>query len=275
MRVEMRERVVRHGCTGRYAKVRGMHDLLSNGPRWYVISLRPRGQHQRLRDVAKRAGHGFIALSPLRIAMRDGDETRAALRAALDADVVLFTSPNAVAAAKAAMPLSTTATVVAIGDGTARALKRAGIDDVLRPSRMDSEGMLALPLYDRVDGRRVGLVTAPGGRDRLAPALQSRGATVSRADVYQREPCGLPRAGLRALRGAGGRLAIALSSGEALDRAVSQLEPADLARLRGARVLAASDRLVDHARRLGFADVVRAEGPRPAQLVAALNRPPG
>jgi uroporphyrinogen-III synthase len=268
----MRERVVRHGRTGRYAKVRDMHDLLSNGPRWYVISLRPRGQHQRLRDVARRAGHGFIALSPVRISMRDDATARDALRAALDADVVLFTSPNAVAAAKATIPLSMRGATVAIGDGTARALRRAGVDTVLRPARMDSEGVLALPVFDAVAGRRIGLVTAPGGRDRLAPTLQARGAQVVRADVYAREPCGLPRAGLRALRGASGRLAIALSSGEALDRAVSQLEPADLARLRGARVLAASDRLVDHARRLGFDDVVRADGPRPAQLVAALNR---
>jgi uroporphyrinogen-III synthase len=267
--------VVRHGCTGRYAKLRAMHDLLSNGPRWYVISLRPRGQHQRLRDVSKRAGHGFIALSPLRIALRDDDTTRDALQDALAADVVLFTSPNAVAAARALMPLALRGAPVAIGDGTARALKRAGVDAVLRPSRMDSEGVLALPVFDAIDSKRVGLVTAPGGRDRIAPTLAARGARVMRADVYTREPCGMPRAGLRALRGATGRLAIALSSGEALDRAVSQLEPADLARLRGARVLAASERLVEHARRLGFNDVVRADGPRPAQLVAALNRAPG
>jgi uroporphyrinogen-III synthase len=252
-----------------------MHDLQSNGPRWYVISLRPRGQHQRLRDVAKRAGHGFIALSPLRIVPREDVDTREALRDALAADIVVFTSPNAVAAARALQPLSMQGATVAIGDGTARALKRAGVDDVRRPSRMDSEGVLALPLFGAIDAKSIGLVTAPGGRDRLAPALRSRGARVVRADVYAREPCGLPRAGLRALRGASGRLAIALSSGEALDRAVSQLEPADLARLRGARVLAASDRLVEHARRLGFVDVVRADGPRPAQLVAALNRADG
>ncbi|WP_133501660.1 uroporphyrinogen-III synthase [Cognatilysobacter terrigena] len=251
-----------------------MHDSLSTGPRWYVISLRPRGQHQRLRDVARRAGHAVIALSPLRIVMRDDAATRAALRDALASDIVVFTSPNAVAAAKALQPLSTRAVVVALGDGTAQALRRAGVREVARPTRMDSDGVLALPVFDAVDGRRIGLVTAPGGRDRLAPALHARGARIVRADVYVREPCGLPRTGLRALRGVDdGALAIALSSGEALDLAVGQLEPADLARLRRARVVAASERLVEHARRLGFDDVVLADGPRPAQLVAALNRP--
>ncbi|MGY3266237.1 uroporphyrinogen-III synthase [Lysobacter sp. HA35] len=249
-----------------------MHDSLSTGPRWYVISLRPRGQHQRLRDVARRFGHAVIALSPVRIVMRDDAATRTALRDALACDVVVFTSPNAVAAAKALQSLDTKANVVALGDGTAQALRRAGIRDVVKPSRMDSDGVLALPVFDAIAGRSVGLVTAPGGRDLLAPALQSRGARVLRADVYAREPCGLPRTGLRALRGVDGYLAIALSSGEALDLAVEQLEPGDLARLRRARVVAASERLAAHARRLGFDDVAIADGPRPAQLVAALNR---
>ncbi|WP_407908331.1 uroporphyrinogen-III synthase [Lysobacter claricitrinus] len=249
-----------------------MHDSLSTGPRWYVISLRPRGQHQRLRDAARRFGHAVIALSPVRIAMHEDGATRAALHDALACDVVVFTSPNAVAAAKALQPLAATANAVALGDGTAQALRRAGIRDVAKPARMDSDGVLALPVFDAIDGRSVGVVTAPGGRDLLAPALQARGARVVRADVYAREPCGLPRTGLRALRGADGRLAIALSSGEALDLATAQLEPADLARLRRARVLAASERLAAHAKRLGFDDIVVADGPRPAQLVAALNR---
>ena len=240
-----------------------------------MISLRPRGQHQRLRDVARRAGHAVIALSPLRIVVHDDAATRADLRSALDADATLFTSPNAVAAAKSLVPLQARGAVLAIGDGTAQALRRAGVREVAGPARMDSEGVLARAAVADVAGRSVGLVTAPGGRDAIAPALRARGANVLRADVYVREPCGLPRTGMRALRGADGRLAVALTSGEALDLAVAQLEPADLARLRQARVLAASERLAAHARRLGFVDVVQAEGPRPAQLVAALNRSVG
>lgn len=248
-----------------------MHDLLSTGPRWYVISLRPRGQHQPLRDAARRAGHAVIALSPMRIAMHDDAATRRALRDALAAEATVFTSPNAVAAAKALMPVQARGVVLAIGDGTAQALRRAGVGEALRPARMDSEGLLAMPAL-AAGLRRVGLVTAPGGRDVLAPALRARGAEVVRADVYAREPCGLPRMGLRALRGAPDRLALALTSAEALDHAIAQLEPADLARLRGARVLAASERLAAHARRLGMTDVVVADGPRPRQLMAALAR---
>lgn len=251
-----------------------MHESLSTGPRWYVISLRPRGQHQPLRDAARRAGHALIALSPMRIVVHDDAATRAALHEALDADAIVFTSPNSVTAAKALRPLAPRGAVLAIGEGTAQALRRAGVRDVQRPARMDSEGLLDLPVLADVAGRRIGIVTAPGGRDALAPALRARGASVVRADVYAREPCGLPRTGLRALRGASGRLALALTSGEALDHAVAQLEPADLARLRTARVVAASARLAAHAARLGFVDVVTAGGPRPAQIIAALRDEP-
>ncbi|HEY4582829.1 MAG TPA: uroporphyrinogen-III synthase, partial [Lysobacter sp.] len=193
-----------------------MHDSLSTGPRWYVISLRPRGQHQPLRDVARRAGHAAIALSPLRIRMHHDEASRAALAAALACDLVVFTSPNAVAAARSMTALPPGLRTVAIGEGTRRALRRAGIAEVHAPARMDSEGVLDLPVLANVAGLRIGLVSAPGGRNRIAPALHARGARVQRADIYTREPCGLPRAGLRAMRGAAGRLALALSSGEAL-----------------------------------------------------------
>jgi len=64
-------------------------------------------------------------------------------------------------------------------------------------------------------------------------------------------------------------LFLALSSGLALEVLLDSL-PADvLARLRGARVLAASARLADLARGHGFDDVVQADDARPASLLAA------
>ncbi|MEG3193171.1 uroporphyrinogen-III synthase, partial [Lysobacter sp. D1-1-M9] len=51
-----------------------------SSPEWYVISLRPRGQHDGLRRAAARHGAGLIALSPWRLQARDDDATRAMLR---------------------------------------------------------------------------------------------------------------------------------------------------------------------------------------------------
>ncbi|HEY0501903.1 MAG TPA: uroporphyrinogen-III synthase, partial [Lysobacter sp.] len=49
-------------------------------PGWYVISLRPRGEHAPMRRAAARAGAGLIALSPTRLRLRDDEPTRRALR---------------------------------------------------------------------------------------------------------------------------------------------------------------------------------------------------
>jgi uroporphyrinogen-III synthase len=64
-------------------------------------------------------------------------------------------------------------------------------------------------------------------------------------------------------------LALALSSGEALQRVLDALPAALAAKLRRAHVAAASERLRTLARAHGFDEVAVAAGPRPADLVAA------
>ena len=154
---------------------------------WTVLSLRPRGQHAGLRAACARLGAGMLALSPLAIQASVDPAARHALAAAFAGDIVLFTSPNAVRAALALHGFAPrrSQTVLAVGDGTRRALRRAGIA-ADSPQRMDSEGMLAMPALHAVAGRRIGLVSGDGGRDLLAPALRLRGAEVRRADVYAR-----------------------------------------------------------------------------------------
>ncbi|MCD9027788.1 uroporphyrinogen-III synthase [Luteimonas sp. BDR2-5] len=238
---------------------------------YYVISLRPRGGHAPLRRAAARLGARLFALSPWRIARHDDPATRAALRAATMADRVVFTSPAAVAAAARLQPLATAGagTWLAVGSGTAQALRRAGVDTVVAPTRMDSEGLLALPAMQLAPGDSVGLVTAPGGRGHIAAAVAAVGATLRRADVYARVPVAVSDARVAALLRCDGPWLLPLSSGEALQCVDDQLPDAARARLRGARVLAASDRLAALARELGFSDIRRAADARPASLLAA------
>lgn len=238
---------------------------------WYVISLRPVGQHGALRRAAANAGAQCIAVSTTRITPRDDKASRAALRAALAAPVVVFTSPNAVQCAAALSPMRRRRgqVVCAIGAGTAAALRRAGVSDVVVPARADSDGVLALPALRDVAGTVVGLVTAPGGRDRLAPGLQARGARVARADVYARTPIAPPPRAWAALRDLGSRPCIAMSSLDALRGFVSHA-PVDLrARILDWDIAAGSERLADEARALGFRRVRIAASVRPADLVAA------
>jgi uroporphyrinogen-III synthase len=241
-------------------------------PAWYVISLRPQGEHGGVRRAAARAGAGVIAPSPWRLQPRDDPGTRAALAQALRAPRVVFTSPAAVRAAAMLQPLRAEGARqwFAVGAGTAAALRRRGIAQVQAPSRMDSEGLLDLPGLRGIEaGSTLGLVTAPGGRGVLQPALQARGARVLRAEVYAREPVAPSARAQAELATLAAPAAVLLSSGEALRRVLDAL-PAPLAqRLRGTTAVAASGRLAALAREQGFAAVALADGPRPQALVAA------
>ena len=241
-------------------------------PAWYVISLRPQGGHDTLRRAARRHGAGLLALSPWRIQASDDPDTRQALQDALACPRVLFTSPAAVAAAQSLQPLHAAPeqTWLAVGTGTATALRRAGVP-AFAPRRMDSEGLLAMPALQDVAGVDIGFVTAPDGRNLLLPTLQARGAHVHRAEVYRREPVALPPRALAALAALDRPACLLLSSAGALEQVLAQLPPAAATRLREAGVVAASARLVDAARAAGFRTVVQAEGPRPAQLMKSAS----
>ena len=243
---------------------------------WYVISLRPRGGHAGLRRAAVRRGAGLIALAPWVLRDRADAASREALRQALQAERVIATSPAAVRAAARLQPLQARPGQAwfAVGAGSAAALRRAGVAAVAAPARMDSEGLLGLPGLQALRDSSLGLLTAPGGRGTLVPALQARGARVLRADVYDRVPVAPSPRAIAALCALKAPAVLALTSGEALLRVLASL-PADAATaLRSARVVAASERLAALARAHGFAGEIRiARGPRPAALMAAIEPP--
>ncbi len=249
---------------------------MSSSPRssphaWYVISLRPRGGNESLRRAANRYNGGLLALSPWMLETIDETGSRERLQEALAATRVMFTSPAAARAAGALQPLRPQPGQAwfAVGAGTALALHQIGVDGVISPQRMDSEGLLALPELAQLQDTTLGLVTAPGGRGTLTPALQLRGARVVRADVYRRVPVTPSARALAAVRGLNTPAVLAVSSGEALQLSVDSL-PADvLLQLRAMPLAAASDRLADLARSLGFPHCHRARSARPADLIEA------
>lgn len=213
---------------------------------WTLLSLRPSGEHAPLRRAVARHGGQLLAVSPWRLQINDTLQARDALRQALGAPIVVFTSPAAVHAAHRLLPLQRPgpAQWASVGEGTARALQACGIDAVVRPARMDSEGLLALPVFD-APLHAVGLITAPGGRGTLSPALEQRGAQILRADVYQRVALRLRASTLHALESALPRSVMALSSSEALTLIVQQLPPSLATALKTRPVVASSDRMLE------------------------------
>lgn len=246
------------------------HSLPLRG--WTVLSLRPRGQHDGLRAAAARHGARTLALSPHAIERLAGATTREALRQALAADIVVFTSPNAVRSAAALQDLSPRRSqpVLAVGSATRASLRRLGIE-AQAPARMDSEGLLAMPALVDVGGRTVGLVTGAGGRNLVAPAMRRRGAELVRADTYRRVPVALPmraQSALAAALASPARLLLVLSSAEALLGLLAQLDPSMRKRLSAIAVVAASERLAEAARDAGFRRIAIAAS---AQSGALLN----
>jgi len=122
-----------------------------------------------------------------------GPEDKHAVRARLAdlgaVDTLIFVSANAVRYAFPLMPdnIPLDQQIAAVGSATARILEEYGLDPTLVPERMDSEGLLALPQLQSVQGRRILIVRGNGGRETLRETLESRGARVDYVEVYRRQ----------------------------------------------------------------------------------------
>lgn len=236
---------------------------------WYVISLRPSGSHAPVRRAATALGARTLSISTLALRPQPAGP---ALQAALACPLVIVTSPAAVQFARRQLPLVAAPDQrwLALGEASARALQRAGIDEVRVPeSGTDSEALLALPDL-QPPPQAVGLVTAPGGRGLIAETLAHRGAQVHRANVYRRESLHPSAGRLRALRKLPATSALLVSSQEAFEGLWRRLDEGGCTTLRARPAVASSPRLAAHLAGLGFQAIVLAPGAAPATMVDAL-----
>ena len=242
------------------------HDL----PYWTVVSLRPASQQAAVERMVESRGARMLALPG--IALEPMPDARDALCAALRCRRVIFTSPAAVEFADALVALASVPsfTALAVGSGTASTLAARGIVAVQPPAQaMRSEGVLALPQLD--DGEdEVGLVSAPGGRNLIEPALRARGLGVIVAHVYRRVAPEWLQDEIAALRASRVPRAVLVTSGEALAHVLARLPGDARASLLDAIAVASSPRLADAARAAGFATTLAAGSPAVEALLDAL-----
>lgn len=230
-----------------------------------VVITRPVGTASALVRRIRALGGVPVLLPGLSLRpTTDRQTAQTDLLAALADDLLIFSSPAAVRFAAALAPLQTRAAILAVGAGTARALRRVGVAAPQAPARQDSEGLLNHPLLQPpMAGRRVALVGAPGGRGLLAHELIARDARLRQVHIYRREPPRLDRRHLEPLLTLPASALLLLSSGEALQNLCRLLPPPALARLRQATVVVSSGRLASLAHTMGFE--------RTAQAVSALS----
>lgn len=110
------------------------------------------------------------------------------------ADAVFWVSPTAVETAAGRIPAPKGQRHIAVGSGTAAALTRAGLTDIVVPPQgNDSEAVLALPLWRQLPPQaEILLVRGSGGRDWLRQQLSAQGFQVACADIYRRRPAAPP-----------------------------------------------------------------------------------
>jgi uroporphyrinogen-III synthase len=185
-------------------------------------------------------------------------------------DVLIFTSPAAVHYAWALAPFDhKPSSTVAVGRSTAHALQRHGIDAQMPASRQDSEGVLALPSLQHLQGRRIALITAPSGRGLLRQQLAQRGAIVREVHVYQRSASRLNRRHVQAVQQLAPSACVLISSAEALQNLHAKLPATAWKQLCGATAVVSSERIETAARDAGFLRIHRATSAIQADLLEA------
>lgn len=236
-----------------------------------VVITRPAGTASALARRVRACGGVPLLLPGLSLRVSDDPALPAKMRAALGGGLLVFASPAAVRFAAALTPLRTRATVLAVGQGTAQALRRHGVS-AQAPARQDSEGLLELPAMQNLRGRRVTLIGAPGGRGLLREQLVARGAQLRELHVYQRVSPRLGRRHVEAVQALPRSARVLLSSADALHNLERGLPAAAWSRLRAAVTVVSSERLARTACEAGFTRIFQAESALAADMLGAAAR---
>lgn len=174
----------------------------------HLLNTRPAHQAAALTAALRQAGARVSELPLIDIVPLPLNPAQQRLLLDLDRyDGVVFVSANA-----ARLGLEAVASywpqwpyrlpVFAVGASTARLLQDAGLT-VTVPERADSEGLLALPALQQLQGQRWLLCRGEGGRELLPETLRARGARLDILELYRRQlPVGAAAA-WQALQAAG------------------------------------------------------------------------
>ncbi|HXU94593.1 MAG TPA: uroporphyrinogen-III synthase [Gallionella sp.] len=224
-----------------------------------IAVTRPRDQAAQLARRIAQAGGEPLLFPLLEI---EAAEVTPALREQLflvaQADLAIFISPNAVQYGMAAVhavgaTVSQELKIAAVGQGSAKALRERGLVNVIAPTeRFDSEGLLALPELQDVDGWRVMVFRGNGGRELLGDTLAARGASVEYIECYRRSKPLQDGASLVAAAPD----AITVTSSEALGYLWQMLDEQARVALRGTPLFVPHARIAELAHQQGWQQVL-------------------
>lgn len=227
---------------------------------------------QTLAARLARSGLSVSHYAPVRLdRATDPSAVRRELRDALPADCLVVPSGAALRElARLVDPAGLgPARIVVPGRGSARRAAELGFGPVVFPgSEGTSEQMLALPELTAVDGKRILILAAEGGRRLIEHTLRQRGAEVRRLHVYRRVPVE-PSPEILEELAAASDLVTLLASGGALAGLRENLPPSAWEKLVGHDVIAPSARVAALAESAGCRQVTAAAGADDASMLAA------
>ena len=148
-----------------------------------LLITRPQHQAHRLSQRLDQQGRQCILLPTLTILPFTDPVPPTDLH---PKSVAIFVSANAVLHA----PLDWSKppqTIIAIGPGTAAALNAKGCPPTNQPHHYSSEGLLALPILQSVNGQSIVIYAGKDNQLMLANILKQRGAQVFTICCYQRQ----------------------------------------------------------------------------------------
>jgi uroporphyrinogen-III synthase len=239
-----------------------------------VLVTRPEHQSEGLCELIQ-AAHGrpvrFPAIEILGPA--DKQAARTELRGASGADLLIFVSANAVQYAFPLLPeqLPLDIGIAAVGTATARALSDSGLEPTLVPERMDSEGLLALPVLQAVGGKSIFILRGDGGRELLPDTLRERGAEVHVVEVYRRALPDRQAAASNLVRGWEQLVHVVVATSNAIvDNLYTLLGSEGAQRLQTTPIIVVSQRMAKYVIERGCEHVHVANSATDADLLATL-----
>ena len=158
-----------------------------------IIVTRPLAQAQKMCELLERYQAVVVHFPVISItSVQNADAAKKKFQQLNTYSKVIFISANAVHyAMELAQELGVNfnnSLIAAVGPATTTALNRYGYTVSITPTEeFSSEALLKHESLQNVSGAKVLIVRGRGGREHLYQELESRGATVEYAEVYQRQ----------------------------------------------------------------------------------------
>lgn len=237
-----------------------------------VLVTRPDGQQSGLQQQLKLAGFDSRHLALLEIQSVDIDAVSRQIVLDLDQfDGIVVVSPNAAIFGMEIIeqywpqfPLHQH--WVTNGETTKGILDDFGLNAIIPVSGTATEDLVNLTELQNIENQKWLIIRGVGGRELLTETLKSRGATVTKLEVYKRSCPKTPKEevteALKSIQ------SIMISSAEALQNLHNL---ADGSELEDKMLIVSSPRLLHIAKMLHWKNVILADGASNTQMIQALK----